>query len=268
MVSTLGRISDEMDSIKHLQDGIDLMESLAPIIGEELIDSIGKEREKLNDLVYQIETFSEKFSDRGWIMYGMMPLTLIKNVNDVCSEKGVEEAEKVLILYYSTEVENKLYRLKSGCDELATRYQLILKAYEDHKSLRYHASVPLFLMIVDGAVNDYKNSNGFFAKNTDVDAWDCLVGCSDGLTKLKNIYSTSRTNTNTDPIYLPYRHGILHGRDLNYDNVYVSSKCIVLLFAIHDWMINKESEDTRRQKLLYSQKEISLKVIFGRMFDL
>ncbi|WP_061309855.1 hypothetical protein [Clostridium botulinum] len=155
--------------------------------------------------------------------------------------------------------------MKNNCKELLARYNLILKAFEDHKEGRYHASVPLFLMIIDGAVNDYTKSKGFFAEGTDVSAWDCLVGCSSGLSKLKNIYCEGRNKTNTEVIYLPYRNGILHGRDLNYDNIFVSSKCIVLLFAIHDWMTNKKSEDSRRERFAEEQKPVSFKEIIAQL---
>lgn len=58
----------------------------------------------------------------------------------------------------------------------------------------------LCLIIVDGAVNDFTKSKGFFAKGTKVDAWDCLVGCSDGLSNLTDIYNQKRTKTNTEMI--------------------------------------------------------------------
>ena len=110
----------------------------------------------------------------------------------VYDKNGEEAAEKVLIKYYSSKVEESLFFLKNNCEELLVRYNLILKAFEDHKEGRYYASVPLFLMIIDGAVNDYAKSKGFFAEGTDVSAWDCLVGCSSGLSKIKNIYCKGR----------------------------------------------------------------------------
>ncbi|MBU3169894.1 hypothetical protein [Clostridium estertheticum] len=61
-------------------------------------------------------------------------------------------------------------------------------------------------MIVDGAVNDYTKRKGFFAEATDVNSWDCLVGCNDGLKKLKDIYYKSRKKTNIEMIDL---HGQL-----------------------------------------------------------
>ena len=97
-------------------------------------------------------------------------------------------------------------------------------------------------------MNDYTKSKGFFAEGTDVTAWDCLVGCSDGLTKMKGIFNKGRNKTNHEEIRVPYRNGILHGRDLNYGNEYVSCKCVALMFALADWMSMKDSEERRKAK--------------------
>lgn len=258
-------IVDEIPSIKKMKDEIDDINILGFLAGDELKKKIRESEKKLNKLISQIELFNERFSDKGWIVYDKLSLTLIEEVNKVYDENGEEAAEKVLIEYYSSKVEESLYSLKNNCEELFVRYNLILKAFEDHKEGRYHASIPLFLMIIDGAVNDYTKSKGFFAEGTDVSAWDCLVGCSSGLSKIKNIYCKGRNKTNTEVIYLPYRNGILHGRDLNYDNVFVSSKCIVLLFAIHDWMTNKKSEDFRRKRFVKSQNSATLKEIVEQL---
>ncbi|MCX0401486.1 hypothetical protein [Clostridium perfringens] len=254
-------IVDEMPSIKKMKDQIKFMKLVGFLGGEDLKKKIIETENNLNKFIIQIELFNERFSDKGWIVYDTLSSTLIEEVNKVYDENGLEAAEKVLTTYYSSNVEESLFLLKNNCEELLLRYNLILKAFKDHKEGRYHASVPLFLMIIDGAVNDYTKSKGFFAEGTDVSAWDCLVGCSSSLSKIKNIYCKGRNKTNTDVIYLPYRNGILHGRDLNYDNIFVSSKCIVLLFAIHDWMTNKKSEDSRREKYIEMQKPINFKDI-------
>ncbi|AUN09685.1 hypothetical protein RSJ21_04355 [Clostridium botulinum] len=255
----------EMPSLKKINDEIKSMKLLGFLGGKDLRNKIKEIEENLNKLINQIELFNERFSDKGWIAYDKLSSTLIEEVNKVYDENGEDAAEKVLITYYSSKVEESLFFLKNNCEELLARYNLILKAFEDHKEGRYHASVPLFLMIIDGAVNDYTKSKGFFAEGTDVSAWDCLVGCSSGLSKLKNIYCKGRNKTNTEVIYLPYRNGILHGRDLNYDNIFVSSKCIVLLFVIHDWMTNKKSEDSRRERFAEEQNSVSFKEIIAQL---
>ena len=135
----------------------------------------------------------------------------------------------------------------------AMREGMIRQCFEDHAEGRYYASVPLSLIIIDGAVNDYTRKKGFFTAATTVDPWDCLVGCTEGLSKLKFQFNQNRLKTNTEPIYIPYRNGILHGRDINYGNEYVSCKCIALMFAIADWMVRRSArEELEREEL---QKE-------------
>lgn len=177
-----------------------------------------------------------------------MSMAFIESANTAFEEGGIERAEQVLINYYKTDVNKITHWIKNSSAAFAVRYGLIQRFFEDHFAERYHASVPFGLIIVDGAVNDFKKSKGFFAEGTAVDAWDCLVGYSDGLTKLKGIFNQNRTKTNTETITLPYRNGILHGRDLNYANEYVSCKRVSLMFTVADWMKMKNSEDTRKAK--------------------
>ena len=82
-----------------------------------------------------------------------------------------------------------MHWIKNSSEAFAVRYDLLKKFFEDHFAERYHASIPLGLIIIDDAVNDFTKRQGFFADGTTVDAWDCLVGCSDGLTKLKSIFT-------------------------------------------------------------------------------
>ncbi|MBA2853796.1 hypothetical protein HNP89_001772 [Methanococcus maripaludis] len=243
---------NEMPSTKKLMDDVSVIRLVSALTGKKNYNCAKNLEKKLKTTVIQLTKFNEYFSDYGWITYNMMSFSVIENANLIYEEKGLDEAEKVLIEYYTNKVPELIYQLKSA-PELAIRFNLIKKAIEDHKAGRYYASIPQFLMIIDGAVNDYTKRQGFFAEKTDVDVWDCLVGCSNGLKKLKEIYCASRKKTNNDLIVLPYRNGILHGRDLNYDNEYVSCKCIVLLYAIHDWITNKKNEDDRKQKYNDSQ---------------
>ncbi len=53
----------------------------------------------------------------------------------------------------------------------------------------------------------------------------------------------SRVKTTTEPIAIPYRHGILHGTDLGYDNKMVAAKSWAALFAARDWAIKAERKE-------------------------
>lgn len=195
-----------------------------------------------------ITLFNSYFTDLGWCAYDSMNMPLMKRAVSEYESYGADAGERVLLNYYKEDVKEIIHWLKNKAEPFEQRYDLVQSAFDDHFAGRYYASVPLFLIIIDGAVNDYTKSKGFFAEGTDVTAWDCLVGCGDGLTKMKSIFNKGRNKTNHNEIRFPYRNGILHGRDLNYGNEYVSCKCVALMFALADWMCMKDSEEKRKEK--------------------
>ncbi|MBR8699155.1 hypothetical protein I8F96_02705 [Enterococcus casseliflavus] len=109
------------------------------------------------------------------------------------------------------------------------------------------------LTLVDGIVNDI-NPTGLFADATDLDVWDSIAGHSIGLNSLVDILKTNRTKTNVEPIYLPYRNGILHSRELNYNNKIVAIKTFAILFYVNDWIQSLESEKRRKEYLEEKRK--------------
>lgn len=235
-------------SVNKFRKDIKSMKLLSLFFKPDMRKELQKMEQQVENMVQQTALFNKRFSDSGWCAYDSMSFPLIEATNKAYDEAGFEAAEKVLIEYYKTDVNKIVHWIKNSSEALRVRYDLIQKLFEDHFAQRYYASIPLSLIIIDGAVNDFTKSKGFFAEGTSVDAWDCLIGCSEGLTKLKGIFNQNRTKTNCEEIYLPYRNGILHGRDINYANERVACKCIALMFAVADWMKMKKSEETRREK--------------------
>lgn len=210
------------------------------------------EAKKINneviDLISLIKRYNDIFSDNGWIIYDSINTVFIQEVIKTFDESGYDRAEEKILEFYNTDSGNWLEKYSHSINEFRDRSDMISEALENHYNKKYFSSVPLFLVIADGIVNDFTKSKGFFAEGTNVDAWDCLVGANDGLKKLKNLYYISRKKKNIDIIKLPYRNGIIHGRDLNYGNEYNSCKCIVLLMAIADWIKSKTTESYRKEK--------------------
>ena len=239
---------DNLVSVNKMREEIKTMKLFGFVMKPEILKKIKELEKQLDELLAETEKFNLQFSPYGWCAYDSMNTILMKKANDSFADQGLEAAERVLINYYQSDVKDRVQRIIYSSEAFTKRADLIKLFFEDHFNRRYHASIPLGLIIIDGAVNDFTKSKGFFAEGTAVDAWDCLVGCSEGLTKLKAIFNQNRTKTNTDPIYLPYRNGILHGRDLNYANEFVSCKCVALMFAVADWMKMKGSEEKRKEK--------------------
>lgn len=243
------------------------MKYLSVFLNREQRGQLKNLEKQVDNMALQIASFNERFSPHGWCAYDSMNSALIESVNAVFEQSGLDEAEKILINYYKSDVRKTTHWIKNSSEAFAIRYTLLEEFFEDHFAGRYHASVPLGLIIVDGAVNDFTKSQVFFAEGTSVDAWDCLVGCSNGLAELKNIFTKSRKKTTTEVITLPYRNGILHGRDLNYANEYVSCKCVALMFAVADWMRMKRSEDERKAKYEKSIAPVSLKETLTKLTE-
>ena len=193
-------------------------------------------RKEVEELRRLPDKFNALFLDRGWVCFGSMNGDLIKDCVALGQTGKLDEAEQVLIDFYQGDIRYLVYPLRN-LQGFKERYDLLIKALDDYRDRRYHACVPVFLMITDGVVNQVLKKNlGAFAENTDFNLCDSLIGHSTGLPSLIRIMSATHKATNINEILIPYRNGILHGMDVNYDNIYVATKSLAVLFAVADWI--------------------------------
>lgn len=190
-----------------------------------------KEIQKYNEL------FNEHYISRGWIVYDSMNADLIRRCVTLAERGLIDEGEAELVKYYKDE-ENIRYLLilLKNIEELRKRYVLIEKAYTDFKSERYYSCVPIFFAIIDGAFGEAVKHTGFFSENSNLELWDSMLGHDEGLIALRKIIYSGRKGFNTNPVYIPYRNGIIHGKDISYDNELVGAKTLALLFTVADWI--------------------------------
>ena len=221
-------MTENLITMQELKRQLKQLQSVSLLLSKEKRKQLQDLEQRITEDQRAIDLFHRYFSDRGWCVYDSMSLKLIKSAVEKCESEGIDAGEDILLHYYTSDVKEIIFHLKSRSSSFMERYDQILKAFEDHFSERYYASIPQFLIIIDGAVNDYTQNKGFFAEGTDVTAWDCLVGDNEGLAKIKAIINKSRKKTNHEEIRLPYRNGIFHGRDINYGNVYVSPESVKL----------------------------------------
>ncbi|MED3880586.1 hypothetical protein [Priestia megaterium] len=227
--------------MQHTAQGLKDMYSLAKILG--LKDENLEKKFKGNDSLFkqfeemaQIpDKFNNFFSERGWIAYETLNFDLMKKCVGLAENGKIDEAEEALIEYYTNEDAISIWTSSlMHIKQFRPRRTLTLNALDDHFNGRYYASVPLFLMMIDGFVNDIEQK-GFFAEGIDLTVWDTIAAHKSGLQTMSSIFGKGRTKTTDEEITLPYRNGILHGRDLGYANVKVSSKALATLLALSDW---------------------------------
>lgn len=211
-------------------------------IGNILFPSIKNHKSELEKLYKQAkelsslpDEFNEAFGELGWFITSSMNLELVKNALRTADLKGLDEAELVLTNSIDEQYLSALLLRVRYRDIFETRYRLIDLAKDDYLAGRYHSCIPLLLSLIDGIVNDLTQHVGIFSENVDVTAYDSLAGHETGLQSIAKIFRTSRKKTNIEPITIPYRNGIMHGKDLAFDNKIVAAKCWHLLLAIVDW---------------------------------
>jgi len=241
------KISDN-ESYKKLREEIEEFNSISKIY--KIAKLFGFKDEKLEESFKQLpelkkqikslseipDLFNEFYAERGWIAHENMNSDLMNECIKLAKGNKIEEGEKSLIEYFKSEDLQWLIAGLKNIDAFKIRYTLLLKTYEDFKAERYYSCVPLLLMIIDGATDDIKKENkGFFAEGADLTAWDSIAGHESGLKYIAQIFNKSRKKTTIEKITLPFRNGILHGKDLGYDNVIVATKLWSTLFAVGAW---------------------------------
>lgn len=191
---------------------------------------------KTQELVNMPDRFNELFSKKGWIAYESLNFELMSKAVKLADEGKFKEANELIVEHYNEDTLKWGLTFMKALEEYRIRDHLAQKAKEDYLEGRYHACVPVVLAIIDGIVNDVEQK-GFFAEGVDLTAWDSIAAHSTGLQELSRLFNSPRKKTTTEKITVPYRHGILHGRDLGFDNKIVAAKAWATLFVIRDWAL-------------------------------
>jgi len=185
------------------------------------------------------DKFNEHFLERGWIAHESINFTAMKTAVELAEKGRLDEAEQVIIDAYDENLELSI-KMIQWMEEIKPRNELLQLAYDDYLAGRFHSCILMLFTIIDGFVADTKEIDGnkcFFAEGEEIYAWDSIAAHKTGLTELRKLLYQNRGKTTTDEIEIPYRNGILHGRDLNYANKKVAIKLWATLFALKDGII-------------------------------
>lgn len=198
------------------------------------------------------EEFNKKYNCYGWIADKTIDEKIIVNCNKL---NDINKVDEIISKYYTEEFINiaiSRYRIfeKLNLENLPTigtlfykyfidRDHIIQNALKNYLLQDYSSCVLYLLTVIDGITQDIDKQYGFFSnpindklelKNDTYLNVDKINKTS--LQEVNKLLYLSRNKTNNEPITIPYRNGILHGRDLNYGNKVVASKCWNILFAL------------------------------------
>jgi len=241
----------ENKSLQELLKNADNLEAFNYLLNTSNLDLESRIKElakNTSSLVTSPDRFNSIFSQHGWIATEDMSVPLMETALKMFDEKGLGDAESFICKsfddnYFSLH-SRRMQALWVWKD--TPRPRLLQLAYEDHKQGRYHASIPVVLAQIDGISFD-TNKESFFDKKSALVIPDSIAAHETGLKTLSNKTSKPRNKTRANPIDFPYRHGILHGRELAYDNELVSTKCFFTLFALRPWALKCQQVEFDKQ---------------------
>lgn len=246
---SIAKITNQMKAIEAVNKISPLLKVFYPKMGEAL-DRIPKIRSQAE--VFEVpDKFNERFAEFGWIAYESMSLEAMKGAISKYDTEGIDSAEQFLTDSYNADCLKWGILRFQGNKEFRRRIRLIELAKEDYLAERYHACIPLLLSLLDGIVNDISKHVGFFADSIDMTVWDSMAAHESGLQVVASLFTKSRNKTNEEALTIPYRHGILHGRELAFDNKLVAAKVWAALFATKDWadaLISEKNSGTQEKK--------------------
>lgn len=187
------RISDNPSFKKLREDvkGIRLLARARPLLklfGVEISDDPVAKTEKLAQATAELtslpDRFNDLFAEQGWIAYDRLNSEIMRSAVELGEAGDVDGAEELLVEHFDEETIDWGIKFMWAVEAFRPRERLARLALTDYLEGRYHACVPVVLMILDGIVNDIEQkrgfSRGFFAENADLTAWDSIAAHSRG----------------------------------------------------------------------------------------
>ena len=206
-------------------------------------EEIAKNEKTANKLKKLADEFNELFLSRGWVATAYTSAIAAEGAIQIAKTKGLEEGEKHIEDYYNDNWDSRFRPFFSELQqnpkikEAFKRRQFIEKALEDHKEERYYASVQNVAIQIDGIMKDLTGETFYRKKDTKhLQATETFAGDPSALPELAKKMSENRDETSSEPLDFLYRHGILHGRDMGYDNRHVSTKALATLLSLTELM--------------------------------
>lgn len=271
-IPSIKKILEEVNNLKSVKAALPLLRPFLKLLGGDInsLDEAFAKVEEMERVAAELSTIPDRFNDtfapRGWILYDMLNIEVAKGAVYKAEAGDIDGAEQDLVEYYDEKTINSHIAFMMGVKVFRPRIPLARKALTDYVEERYHASVPVVLMLLDGMVNDL-GGMGFFTQGVKLEAWDSIAAHSKGLAVLSKVLGEGRYKTTTDPVSLPYRNGILHGMDLSYDNKMVAAKAWAALFSARDWALKVEQGKVKAPPE-EPKKEKTLGELFSQLRDM
>jgi len=258
---SLGRYQSAAD-IPSMAEMISQLEGLRLLNtvfrGDQNIE-IARIEQGLDEMIGTVDGFYDLLGDKNWILHENLNFEKVKQI--LRDNSNADHAEMQLIDLYDEDAMGFMLHRANWFEASRNRASLIEKAKQDYFDKRYYSCVLVLLAVIDGFVNEFESKHkGFHARESaEFSAWDTIISHHKGIERVHGrIYLKSVSKTKTEPVYDLFRHGIMHGTIVDFDNVIVATKAWNLLFSVLDWATAKE------QAAKSKEPEMSLEELIRR----
>lgn len=192
---------------------------------------------QLEQLVVTVDDFYARLGDRHWVMHESLNVEHVRTLLD--GHESAEGTELALIgMYEERDTLHWMIKGLHGLSAMRSRLHLVERAERDYLKGRHYSAVLVLIAVMDGFVNDFDPSvrRGMHARTpSELDAWNSVVGHHKGLGHVLPVFQRTFKALHEEEVFEVYRHGIVHGMVVNFDNRVVATKAWNYLFAVADW---------------------------------
>ncbi|MBK7127030.1 MAG: hypothetical protein IPH65_14120 [Dehalococcoidia bacterium] len=192
---------------------------------------------QMKRLTRVVDDFYERLGPRNWIFHDMLSVDSIEQL--LAETSDAESAEERLIEMYRDPETMKWWTMRlRSYQGLRERLHQIERAREHYDAEQYDSCVLHLIAVMDGFVNDFEpgERQGLHSRQPgEMAAWDSVVGHHMGLTHAMATFTKTIKKRVGEEVFELYRHGIMHGSVVRFDNVVVATKAWNMLFAVADW---------------------------------
>lgn len=259
MTKKSDRIAD-LPSTRELSDLLPAVRVVRGLANLAVKTGLGGEKAKrivksANELLCQADIldlpdrFNAAFGDRGWIATSSLSVEVMRGAVENHEAGNTDAAEAIILDWVLRPDTINLFAItrSKSFNVAGDRWHQLREALALTQEDRYWSAIPLILLASDGFASDVLGTSPF-EKNADLSLFDSMVAHPTALPALITRLTKGVRKSSDDPLSMPLRHGILHGRSLGYANRAVCGKAWMLMIALVDWAADKRDEETRRAK--------------------
>jgi hypothetical protein len=196
-IDTIQDLLEDIEELSQLERGLPMLRARGvdttkteEILEKTDLDEMRKEAQEVAELP---DRFNDLLASEGWVFYDSMDFDVAKRAVEEAESGDLAAAEQVLVDYYLPEVVERRRKTMYQVEVFRPRMGLAEKAVEDYAEGRYHACIPVVLLLIDGLVQQIHvdvlgEEHSMLSEGADLTAWDSMAAHDQGLERFADLF--------------------------------------------------------------------------------